>query len=461
MNPLVYFSRDYLNCRKRQILNALLLRNIPADYLLYNSFENTREIYNEIIIKGNLCWQYQPNYINTSDLNLLGIKEKKVNFDKFKDAIDFINSLLIKGMDVFVNASTRFIPHRLEPNSTGSTFLKLSSYNNEQKSFLVNDVILERDYDVQIIEEAYDSLPNNKKYITYLDFSDYSLQKNAIESFKIKGDKWIRDLDDDLSFYDRIAGLLNDSSEERFKNLEDLLNKITQAFAIISGSRLLYQFYLSINGISKPILNLLMRSSDLAQIVKSLSIKNQELIKISSERINLSNIYSNLKKLKEMDREILNMLKLEINGLEYEDKFGLDLVDSWKINKGDDLALHKQVFSSSDSEIVYYKSNLVDGYNLTRWNSKESDPQWIYVDLESEQVIKTVVLNWEAAYAKSYKIQVSNDALDWTDIYTTSTGQGEIEELKVSGKGRFLRMFGTERGTPYGYSLWGLSVFNN
>ena len=38
-------------------------------------------------------------------------------------------------------------------------------------------------------------------------------------------------------------------------------------------------------------------------------------------------------------------------------------------------------------------------------------------------------LNWEAAYGKSYKIQVSNDAKSWTEVYKTEEGREGINEV--------------------------------
>src|SRR5205085_5328662 len=104
-------------------------------------------------------------------------------------------------------------------------------------------------------------------------------------------------------------------------------------------------------------------------------------------------------------------------------------------------------------------SNAVDGNTGTRWSSAFSDPQWIYVDLGDTHTISKVVLNWEAAYGKAFQIQTSTDATNWTTIYTTTTGTGGVQTLNVSGSGRYVRMYGTQRATQYGYSLWEFQVF--
>ncbi|MDX6515878.1 MAG: hypothetical protein QOH73_1544, partial [Gaiellaceae bacterium] len=95
----------------------------------------------------------------------------------------------------------------------------------------------------------------------------------------------------------------------------------------------------------------------------------------------------------------------------------------------------------------------------TRWSSAFSDPQWITVDLGATHAISRVVLNWEAAYARAFQIQTSNDNVNWTSIYTTTTGTGGVQTLNVTGSGRYVRMNGTQRATAYGYSLWELQVF--
>ncbi len=106
-----------------------------------------------------------------------------------------------------------------------------------------------------------------------------------------------------------------------------------------------------------------------------------------------------------------------------------------------------------------YRTCWVDGDVATRWSSQFSDPQWIYQDLGIETSIKRVVLNWEAAYASAYSLQVSNDAVNWTTVYSTTTGDGGIDDITgLSASGRYVRMYGTQRATTYGYSLWEFNV---
>lgn len=127
------------------------------------------------------------------------------------------------------------------------------------------------------------------------------------------------------------------------------------------------------------------------------------------------------------------------------------------------LALNKTVVASSQEASSYAPVYAVDGDTSTRWGSEEgSDPQWIYVDLGASYNISRVLLNWERASAISYKIQVSNNASTWTDIYSTTSGDGGIDDITgLSGTGRYVRMYGTQRSTKYGYSLWEFEVYGS
>jgi F5/8 type C domain/Beta-1,3-glucanase len=124
-----------------------------------------------------------------------------------------------------------------------------------------------------------------------------------------------------------------------------------------------------------------------------------------------------------------------------------------------DAALNRPATASSLENASFPASAAVDGNTGTRWSSAFSDPQWLQVDLGSSQTICEVTLDWEAAYATAFQIQVSADGTNWTTIYSTTTGTGGTQTLSVSGTGRYVRMYGTVRATPYGYSLWEFGVY--
>lgn len=116
--------------------------------------------------------------------------------------------------------------------------------------------------------------------------------------------------------------------------------------------------------------------------------------------------------------------------------------------------------TASSAEGPFTAPNAVDGNRGTRWSSEFTDDQWIRIDLGTSTAVGQVVLDWEAAYAKGYRIQLSADGQQWTTIHSTTTGTGGVETLTVSGTGRYIRLLGTQRATPWGYSLHEFQVYS-
>src|SRR5579863_5784382 len=123
------------------------------------------------------------------------------------------------------------------------------------------------------------------------------------------------------------------------------------------------------------------------------------------------------------------------------------------------LALHQPTTASSVQGASWPASNATDGSLTTRWSSAFADPQWLQVDLGSAQPVCQVVIHWENAYAKAFQIQTSNDAANWTTIYSTTAGTGGTQTLNITGSGRYIRMYGTARATQYGYSIYEFQVY--
>jgi hypothetical protein len=124
------------------------------------------------------------------------------------------------------------------------------------------------------------------------------------------------------------------------------------------------------------------------------------------------------------------------------------------------LSQGRPAVASSSESASFPASAAVDG-NLTgtRWSSLFTDPQWIYVDLGAPKQVTRVVLTWEAAYGSAYQLQSSNDAVNWSTFYSTTTGNGATDDVAVVANGRYIRMNGTARATAWGYSLFELQVY--
>jgi hypothetical protein len=124
------------------------------------------------------------------------------------------------------------------------------------------------------------------------------------------------------------------------------------------------------------------------------------------------------------------------------------------------LALNRPVVVSSVENANFPGSYAVDASATTRWSSAFSDPQWIHVDLGANYNVNRVRIVWEAARASNYQIQISTNASTWTTMRTI-TGNTTLtnDNTGLVGTGRYIRIYGTARGTVYGYSIFTLEVF--
>ncbi|QUQ62998.1 galactose-binding domain-containing protein [Kutzneria sp. CA-103260] len=126
------------------------------------------------------------------------------------------------------------------------------------------------------------------------------------------------------------------------------------------------------------------------------------------------------------------------------------------------LSQGKPVATSTVESSSYAGSKAVDGNTTgTRWASVAgADPQWLRVDLGQAATVHRVVINWEAAYAKQYRIEVSDDGTNFTTVTAVDSGDGKTDDLTgLSGHGRYVRFVGLARATSYGYSFYEMQVF--
>lgn len=122
-----------------------------------------------------------------------------------------------------------------------------------------------------------------------------------------------------------------------------------------------------------------------------------------------------------------------------------------------------------------------NGISDARWSSNKRSisnpnaPQWIYVDLGTEQTIRQIKVLWEKAYSPDYEVQVSNTAkeVDWKTIgHYTDASEANLEKvihLPQSETARYVRVKANKsRNTPaagvtqfLNVSIWELEVFEH
>jgi beta-glucanase (GH16 family) len=127
------------------------------------------------------------------------------------------------------------------------------------------------------------------------------------------------------------------------------------------------------------------------------------------------------------------------------------------------IALQKSITTSSVRD-NNQGAFAVDGNQSSRWESDFSDPQFIIVDLATTYALNRVEIDWEAAYATQYQIQLSNDKQQWTTASSITSGNGGTDVFNLNGQNaRYIRMYGTQRTTirnvQYGYSIFEFEVY--
>lgn len=128
------------------------------------------------------------------------------------------------------------------------------------------------------------------------------------------------------------------------------------------------------------------------------------------------------------------------------------------------ISLGKPVSATSIEGPGYEAARLVDGNSSTRWASAlNAGTASITLDLGGQYDLSSLRLQWEAAYATAYNVQVSSDNLNFSSpIVNKTNGVGGIENIPVTGQGRYLRINMTAKANAaWGYSLWEVSVYGN
>jgi hypothetical protein len=154
-----------------------------------------------------------------------------------------------------------------------------------------------------------------------------------------------------------------------------------------------------------------------------------------------------------------HIITLTITTSEGESKSGYLKIEVRKTS----LSFRKPVsVSSTEANLGNVAANAVDGFENTRWSSVYSDPQWISVDLGQPYDINKVVIAWELASARDYRIDQSNDGNTWVPVVSrrnmaAGARTDVIENLE--GGARYVRMYGVTRTTSWGYSIFEFEVY--
>ncbi|MCL2207512.1 MAG: discoidin domain-containing protein [Fibromonadales bacterium] len=130
--------------------------------------------------------------------------------------------------------------------------------------------------------------------------------------------------------------------------------------------------------------------------------------------------------------------------------------------------------TASRSEDSYTPDKVLDGDTISgysRWssyqNDDDNDNQWIAVDLGEVYKINKVILIWERAMGRDYRIDVSIDNSNWTLVYNVTDNIEDTYNTRYTRThdfspvdARYVRMFGLKRQYEFGgFSLYEFEIY--
>lgn len=121
------------------------------------------------------------------------------------------------------------------------------------------------------------------------------------------------------------------------------------------------------------------------------------------------------------------------------------------------LALSGQANASSYYSGNYTPSKAIDGSTSSYWRSRGSNEEWLSVDLGSARSVSKLVIDWDGSYyARSYRLEVSVDGVNWTEVYATTNGGSSTQTVEFAAVPvRYARLYCTRSN----YSSYRVSEF--
>lgn len=122
---------------------------------------------------------------------------------------------------------------------------------------------------------------------------------------------------------------------------------------------------------------------------------------------------------------------------------------------------HSWVFTAAD---FFLNDQLVEmkpsQFFNSAWMSATGGEEWVYVDLGSRSEFDKVILHWINNKAVKGKVQVSDDANQWTDVADLPGGEGLVDEISLGGKknARYVRILMQQSADGSRYILSELEV---
>lgn len=138
-----------------------------------------------------------------------------------------------------------------------------------------------------------------------------------------------------------------------------------------------------------------------------------------------------------------------------------ELIIKIKNQEAPNIALNKEAQASSQAANDVSVENIVDGDLGTRWASNNNNDEYVQIDLGEPCYINQILLHWESAYGKKYKVLGSLDGKEYFELYHEDNGSGGTDNIILDKEQyiRYVKMQGIERATNWGYSIYEFEVY--
>ena len=127
------------------------------------------------------------------------------------------------------------------------------------------------------------------------------------------------------------------------------------------------------------------------------------------------------------------------------------------------IALGKPVTASSHENAGTLPEGINDGDLSTRWGSAHNDNEYITIDLQQTCFIDHITLHWEAAYASSFALLITDTIPSLSPFalspFASKQSSGGVQTITLSQTGRYITLVGLTRATQYGTSLYELEAY--
>lgn len=116
---------------------------------------------------------------------------------------------------------------------------------------------------------------------------------------------------------------------------------------------------------------------------------------------------------------------------------------------GNNIAFGRTVSSSGSEHSNKIASNIINGKENDMWSSLFGSSEYAYVDLGASKTFNEVALKWDSqSNNKPYKVQVSDDSTNWTDVVNGSAGLNDYVTFPSVNK-RYVKLLGTQAASQY------------